>query len=935
MNEKLVPYLRSQKTLIHKVFGPMTILHIQKDGFTAVGRRGQSFHFLYSELEKDFLPGTLKKRREFLFLKKIKSIADKEQHDSNHGQIEQIERDILNLFLHEIDRNIDDLEDRIQRDEKDMQEFWNDYQYIEDFQILRDKKIRNMGRISFQYGIRHEPYFARMDFEVSDDNECLDEIFYIGRKGFVDEGNVYIVDWRSDVGQTFYQKNITEFNIKGFRYRLSLRRRLHIQDSVLMDVFTEYKRDSMYRADSTVDSALLDPFLIEVVNDKRRQHNLTDIIQTIQAKQIEIIRKPININVIVQGCAGSGKTMVLLHRLSYAVFNNRNYNLDRIKIITPNKSFGDFISELSRTLELGKIKRITAEQYYSDLISQYKKELVTKEMEIIPEPDENHLDSVEMVSYVYSEQFRVNMKNYVEEYFQEQEKKILREYDMNKVFGDFGVNLPKKQLKSLPYQYHSELVIALEKTKKKNIELRQELDRVKSEIKKCLRFDKNGKNLVTRILDISDEQLMENLIKNLDYAHSILATRVQNIGQSLKQEEFKCNGLETLIQNLENDGVSIDYTTIKDSSEEVNSWIKSLQKIENRLSEYNNSIGFNLIIKRRLLRQSKRLHQNLLDYCRKLYIEAEQKKIMYEQQKKTLYELEEIRPELERQESMRRKLAEDVKGIEQCREGVDKWELSMRIDPFYSNVFPRLFPNGCDLSPNLKNHIPRYQLYMQILLHYLYYGPLKNPDRWLNIDEAQDFSYWELRLLKDVLGENCVFNLYGDTKQITYPYRNIENWDKVGKMMKCEKFILNENYRNTVPITEYVNLKLNQQMVPIGLKGPDVYIGTMSLSLAKTISHVKNHPEERYAVIYSESYTNIEKIKEKFRHNKIDVNTEKQKWGREKVSVLTVGESKGLEFECVMAITNGMADNEKYITFTRALQTLIISDDLASPMTHL
>ena len=98
---------------------------------------------------------------------------------------------------------------------------------------------------------------------------------------------------------------------------------------------------------------------------------------------------------------------------------------------------------------------------------------------------------------------------------------------------------------------------------------------------------------------------------------------------------------------------------------------------------------------------------------------------------------------------------------------------------------------------------------------------------------------------------------------------------------------------------------------------------------------MKNHPEERYAVIYSESYTNIEKIKEKFRHNRIDVNTEKQKWGREKVSVLTVGESKGLEFECVMAITNGMAANEKYITFTRALQTLIISDDLASPMTHL
>ena len=44
-----------------------------------------------------------------------------------------------------------------------------------------------------------------------------------------------------------------------------------------------------------------------------------------------------------------------------------------------------------------------------------------------------------------------------------------------------------------------------------------------------------------------------------------------------------------------------------------------------------------------------------------------------------------------------------------------------------------------------------------------------------------------------------------------------------------------------------------------------------------------------------------------------------------KISVITVEMAKGLEFEKVVVITDGMTINEKYISFTRALDKLSIT----------
>ncbi|MCX4287221.1 MAG: hypothetical protein OSJ68_08070, partial [Clostridia bacterium] len=160
------------------------------------------------------------------------------------------------------------------------------------------------------------------------------------------------------------------------------------------------------------------PFLKDILKGRKEQNSITDIIRTIQEKQFEIITLPEKDEFVLQGVAGSGKTMILLHRLSYIMYNNESVRPADVMVVTPSDSFNAFIDELSAVLELEKVKTSTIDDYFLKLLKSVGADLKDK-TDLNLRVDENYL------KYVYSPAFE-----------EELDKKLAKVFDG--VYGLFA-----------------------------------------------------------------------------------------------------------------------------------------------------------------------------------------------------------------------------------------------------------------------------------------------------------------------------------------------------------------------------------------------------------------------------------------------------------------------------------------------------------------
>ena len=207
-----------------------------------------------------------------------------------------------------------------------------------------------------------ETYFARMD--VVDDKEGYNS-YYIGKRGDV---NLEIVDWRAPLAVRYYQKSRVNFRINEYDYRTVLRRSLSVKNGKVLGFKNEYLsvRDVLTPEEiaGRDEEILFDPYLRNIIRDRKDDVRVRDIIRTIQEKQFDVITRPERESFVLQGCAGSGKTMILLHRLSYLMYNNEALSPRDVLVITPSDSFNDFIDELSQVLELQRVRTVTLKNYY-------------------------------------------------------------------------------------------------------------------------------------------------------------------------------------------------------------------------------------------------------------------------------------------------------------------------------------------------------------------------------------------------------------------------------------------------------------------------------------------------------------------------------------------------------------------------------------------
>ncbi|WP_139653034.1 HelD family protein [Raoultibacter phocaeensis] len=218
------------------------------------------------------------------------------------------------------------------RGEIDPQEMYQNELFLKE--VDRNAELAHLSRERLTR-LYDSPYFARVAFRAQGESEA--KASYIGPFAFSHNGAIEISDWRSPVAGLFYDYDIGSAaydapsgHVTG---TLEGKRQIKVENSELV-----YAVDD----DSGIRDEVMQRELSRTSDSKMRS-----IISSIQKEQNRIIRDESGGTLIIQGVAGSGKTSIALHRIAYLLYRRKgSLDSNSIAILSPNKVFGDYISNV-------------------------------------------------------------------------------------------------------------------------------------------------------------------------------------------------------------------------------------------------------------------------------------------------------------------------------------------------------------------------------------------------------------------------------------------------------------------------------------------------------------------------------------------------------------------------------------------------------------
>ncbi len=684
-----------------------------------------------------------------------------------------------------------------------------------------------------------EPYFARMD--LTDNAEGYNS-YYIGKRG--DEG-LEIVDWRAPLARKYYQKSRTSFSINQYDYKLILRRALRTGKGKVLDMKNEYLSLSDFLTKEEIggrdESLIFDPFFKDILRTRKEKQEICDIIETIQEKQFEIITLPENDEFVLQGVAGSGKTMILLHRLSYIMYNNENVRPSDVLVITPSDSFNAFIDELSAVLELEKVRTSTLNDYFIKLLKSADADISRKVDYNAPVPEE-------YLKYIYSPKFP-----------QDVDARLAKIFD-----GIYGLFSSDDCLDTVDGVAEACALQSAEYEKIKNAGLRVRrcvLGEIKEKPDGGLYYTKQFRYMFNCVLDISEFLKLikgDARMKEYAYFYKQLLSFYKSLRYLRRYSHKIClaaiDDLTQLKTSVSKEIDDLKRYKMKIGDKEVLTYADGIEKREQLIAETEAAI--------------KRV-EKIADAFYKVYDFADVLR-----GESSLVAIGKCENTLDILRFFNKEIIKKAKN----KYGVQSKPL-VKCDPFSLCLI--LVKLGFNLSPKFS---------------------------FLFVDEAQDISPAEYAVIKAV-NDRAIFNVFGDLKQNITAYRGITDWRALG----FKTYNLNLNYRNTNQIVEYVSKNLGIEMSAIGFDGCEV-----ETLPKRSVTGWLTEKSGLKAVICSEQNLPL------FSKKSYNVLRETGKISKSKINVMTVYESKGLEFTAVAVADEDMTDNEKYIACTRALKELAL-----------
>ena len=361
-------------------------------------------------------------------------------------------------------------------------------EYFDHENYVKEEAFKTIDKRLKEFTIlKDSPYFGKITFTEEDEGA---EEFYIGRFGLTPEDSYdpVIVDWRAPVASLFYKGTLGETTYDcpngAINANLLGRRQLIVKKVELKGLF-----------DSAID---VKDDILQMVLTSNSSEKLKDIVMTIQEEQDEIIRAPKDKVVVVNGVAGSGKTTIALHRVSYLLYNFRKQFGDKVLILGPNDIFMDYIGQVLPTLGESGVTQMTFQNFAISEIGL--EEPVKGFSEYIEEAMSGNEEALKEYKYKSSKKFTEllddTLEKMNEEYFKIQP---VRFFDEEIVSVDEIKELFTKYYGYMPLFRRSEKIkrILTSKIKDKRDELVRELEaKIKEEISQLspdeLEIEKNN-----------------------------------------------------------------------------------------------------------------------------------------------------------------------------------------------------------------------------------------------------------------------------------------------------------------------------------------------------------------------------------------------------------------------------------------------------------
>ena len=211
-----------------------------------------------------------------------------------------------------------------------------------------------------------QPYFGRVDYLQTDPQDEKAKTIYIGEKGI---GDTNVVNWTAPVARLWYiNDNDSKYRAPAgeISVRVDLRRFLRIRDQQLTELHDMYRR-----ALPAGGVAAQNPVLTAALSSTGTSDgHLSVIIETIEPEQYESIANVNDQVLVVQGAAGSGKSEIGFHRISFLLspFNElpdrERPTPDTTIFIGPSESFLEYAADILPNLGVReRVRQTTLRQW--------------------------------------------------------------------------------------------------------------------------------------------------------------------------------------------------------------------------------------------------------------------------------------------------------------------------------------------------------------------------------------------------------------------------------------------------------------------------------------------------------------------------------------------------------------------------------------------